>query len=213
MGESRRDCNFVRGHYCISREGVASQDSLRVYRRYLCRASLLVHVSLHVLASRFRAYSSPSNVDLVRHAIQDGASQNFFWDHFLKELRHQAQLGNQAFWWHIANSSLTSLDWLKCDWRGTGKGTFLLLAREKTNGKLSINLCSCNFRGKYYYLISLRSVQIRIFCLWLKYAFFVNSKLYLRSNGTEGNFKPRKYLLLNSVLQALLSVTFFRRTR
>ena len=23
--------------------------------------------------------------------------KNFFWDHFLKELRHQAQLGNQAF--------------------------------------------------------------------------------------------------------------------
>ena len=38
------------------------------------------------------------------------------------------------------NSTLTSPDWLKCDWRGTGKGTFLLLAREKTNGKLSINL-------------------------------------------------------------------------
>ena len=66
-----------------------------------------------------------------------------------------------------------------------------------------------NFRGKEYYLISLRSVQIRIFCLWLKYAFFVNSKLYSRSNGTEGNFKPRKYLLLDSVLQALVSVTCF----
>ena len=25
------------------------------------------------------------------------AGKNFFWDHFLKELRHQAQLGNQAF--------------------------------------------------------------------------------------------------------------------
>ena len=25
--------------------------------------------------------------------------KNFFWDHFLKELRNQAQLGNQAFWW------------------------------------------------------------------------------------------------------------------
>ena len=38
------------------------------------------------------------------------------------------------------NSTLTSPDWLKYGWRGTGKGTFLLLAREKTNGKLSINL-------------------------------------------------------------------------
>ena len=70
-------------------------------------------------------------------------------------------------------------------------------------------LCFCNFRGKEYYLISLRSVQIRIFCLWLKYAFFVNSKHYSQSNGTKGNFKPSKYLLLNSVLQALLSVTCF----
>ena len=108
------------------------------------------------------------------------------------------------------NSTLTSPDWLKCDWRGTGKGTFLLLGREKMNGKLSVNLFFFwNFRGKEYYLISLRSVQIRIFCLWLKYAFFVNSKHYSQSNGTKGNFKPRKYLLLNSVLQALLSVTCF----
>ena len=67
------------------------------------------------------------------------ASRNFFWDHFLKELRHQAQLGNQAFWWFVNNSILISPDWLKCDWMGTGKGTFLLLAREKTNGKLSVN--------------------------------------------------------------------------
>ena len=67
----------------------------------------------------------------------------------------------------------------------------------------------CNFRGKEYYLVSLRSIQIQIFCLWLKYAFFVNSKHYSRSNGTKGNFKLRKDLLLNSVLQALLSVTCF----
>ena len=107
------------------------------------------------------------------------------------------------------NSTLTSPDWLKCGWRGTGKGTFLLLAREKTNGKLSINPIFFHFRVKEYYLISLRSVQIRIFCLWLKYAFFVNSKHYSQSNGTKGNFKPSKYLLLNSVLQALLSVTCF----
>ena len=60
--------------------------------------------------------------------------RNFFWDHFLKELRYQAQLGNQAFWWFVYNFILTSPDWM-----GTGKGTFLLLAREKTNGKLSIN--------------------------------------------------------------------------
>ena len=64
------------------------------------------------------------------------------------------------------------------------------------------------FAGKNITL-SLRSVQIRIFCLWLKYAFFVNSKHYSRSNGTKGNFKPRKYLLLDSVLQALVSVTCF----
>ena len=76
-------------------------------------------------------------------------------------------------------------------------------------GSYLLTLCFCNFRGKEYYLISLRSVQIRIFCLWLKYAFFVNSKHYSRSNGTKGNFKPRKYLPLNSVLQALLSVTCF----
>ena len=72
-------------------------------------------------------------------ALHRAASRNFFWDPFLKELRHQAQLGNQAFWWFVNNSILTSPDWLKCDWMGTGKGTFLLLAREKTNGKLSIN--------------------------------------------------------------------------
>ena len=72
--------------------------------------------------------------------------RNFFLDHFLKELRYQVQLGNQAFWWFVYNSILTSPDWLKCDWMGTGKGTFLLLAREKTNG-------------------------IRIFCLWGKIRF------------------------------------------
>ena len=122
-----------------------------------------------------------------------------FWDHFLKELKHQAQLGNQAFWWHVDNSSLTSPDWLYCDWRRTGKGTFLSLAREKTSGKLSIILFFFfffrNFRVKEYYLTSLRSVHMRIFCLWLKYAFFVNSKHYLRTNGTEKSNKPRKYLL------------------
>ena len=117
-------------------------------------------------------------------------SRNFFWDHSLEELRHQAQLGNQAFWWHINNSSLTFRDWLKCNWRGIGKGTFLLLAREKSNGKLSIIPFFCNFREKEYYLISLRSVHIRISCLWLKYAFFVNSKHYSRSNRTKGNSKP-----------------------
>ena len=79
---------------------------------------------------------------------------------------------------------------------GTGKGTFLLLAREKTNGKLSINpffLFSCE---RIY--ISLRSVQIRIFCVWLKYAFFVNSKLYSRSNGTEGNSKKISACIVSS---------------
>ena len=76
-------------------------------------------------------------------------------------------------------------------------------------GSYVLTLFFCNFRGKEYYLISLRSIQIQIFCLWLKYAFFVNSKHYSRSNGTKGNFKLRKDLLLNSVLQALLSVTCF----
>ena len=85
-----------------------------------------------------------------------------------------------------------------------------MFKRKNTNGKLSINFFCCfNFRGKEHYLISLRSVHIRIFCLWLKYTFFVNSEHYSRSYGTKGNFKPRKYLLMNSVLQALLSVTCF----
>ena len=66
--------------------------------------------------------------------------RNFFQDHFPKERRHQAQLGNQAFQGFVNNSTLTSPNWLKCDWRGTGKGTFLLLGREKMNGKLSVNL-------------------------------------------------------------------------
>ena len=66
--------------------------------------------------------------------------RNFFQDHFPMERRHQAQLGNQAFQGFVNNSTLTSPDWLKCDWRGTGKGTFLLLGREKMNGKLSGNL-------------------------------------------------------------------------
>ena len=82
----------------------------------------------------------------------------FFWDNFLKELRHQAQLGNQAFWWFVY-SILTSPDWLKCDWMGTGKGTFLLLAREKTNGKLSINPIFFSFSRERIlpYLAALRS--------------------------------------------------------
>ena len=139
--------------------------------------------------------------------------RNFFWDHFLKELRHQAQSGNQAFWWFVNNSILTSPDWLKCDGWGQGREHFCYLREKKQMRSYLLTLFFFfNFRVKEYYLISLRSVQIRIFCLWLKYAFFENSKLYSRLNGTEGNFKPRKYLLLNSVL-ALLSVTFFRRTR
>ena len=92
---------------------------------------------------------------------------------------------------------------------GQGREHFCYLREKKQMGSYLLTLCFCNFRGKEYYLISLRSVQIRIFCLWLKYAFFVNSKHYSRSNGTKGNFKPRKYLPLNSVLQALLSVTCF----
>ena len=85
--------------------------------------------------------------------------RNFFQDHFPMERRHQAQLGNQAFQGFVNNSTLTSPDWLKCDWRGTGKGTFLLLGREKMNGKLSGNLFFFfwNFRGKEYYLAALRS--------------------------------------------------------
>ena len=41
------------------------------------------------------------------------ACRIFFWDHFLKELRHQAQLGNQAFWWFVTilfNSIVIRLD-------------------------------------------------------------------------------------------------------
>ena len=72
-------------------------------------------------------------------------------------------------------------------------------------GSYLITLYFCNFRGKEYYLISLRSVHIQI----LAKIRFVNSKHCSRSNGTKGNFKPRKYLLLNSVLQAVLSVTCF----
>ena len=92
-------------------------------------------------------------------------SRNFFWDHFLKELRYQAQLGNQAFWWFVYNFILTSPDWLKCDWMGTWKGTFLLLAREKRNWKLSINPIFFSFSRERIlpYLAALRSVQIRIF--------------------------------------------------
>ena len=44
--------------------------------------------------------------------------------HFPKELRHQAQLGNQAFWWFVNNSTLTSPDWLKCDWLDLSKNTW-----------------------------------------------------------------------------------------
>ena len=92
---------------------------------------------------------------------------------------------------------------------GTGKGTFLLLAREKTNGKLSINPIFFSFSRERIlpYLAALRS-NTNLLPL-AKIRFFVNSKHYSRSNGTKGNFKPRKYLPLNSVLQALLSVTCF----
>ena len=77
---------------------------------------------------------------------------------------------------------------------------FVTCARKNKWEVIDYPYFFCNFRGTEYYLISLRSVQIRIFCLWLKYAFFVNSKHYSQSNGTKGNFKPWKYLLLNSVL-------------
>ena len=60
----------------------------------------------------------------------------FFQDHFLKELRYQAQLGNQAFSWFVYNSTLTSPQLVEVRWGGggTGKGTFLLLAQEKQTG-------------------------------------------------------------------------------
>ena len=129
------------------------------------------------------------------------------WDHFLKELRHRAQLGNQAFWWIVNNSTPPPTGWSAIG-GGQGGEHFCYLREKKQMGSYLITLFFlCDFRGKEYYLVSLRSVQIWIFCLWLKY--FVNSKNYSRSNGTKGNFKPRKYLPLNSVLQALLSVTCF----
>ena len=62
--------------------------------------------------------------------------------------------------------------------------------------------------------ISLRPGHLGLLCLWLKYAFFVNSKHYSRSNGTKGNFKPRKYLFSEKCLtSSALGDMFFRRTR
>ena len=85
---------------------------------------------------------------------------------------------------------------------GTGKGTFLLLAREKTNGKLSINPIFFSFSRERIlpYLAALRSNTNLLPLAKIGYS---------RSNGTKGNFKPWEYLPLNSVLQALLSVTCF----
>ena len=100
---------------------------------------------------------------------------------------------------------------------GQGRGHFCHLRGKKTSGKLSIILFFnffFIFRAKEYYLTSLRSVHMRIFCFWLKYAFFVNSKHYLRSNGTERNNKARKYLLSEQCLtSSALGDMFFRRTR
>ena len=95
--------------------------------------------------------------------------RNFFWDHFLKELRHQAQLGNQAFWY------LTILPSPPPTGRsaiggGRGRKHFCYLREKKQMGSYLLTLFFFNFRVKEYYLISLRSVQIRIFCLWLKHA-------------------------------------------
>ena len=117
----------------------------------------------------------------------------------IKRTRAKSQFALKVY---FIKSTILDIAWNLCDFHKL-LGCY---------NQLVINPFFCHFRVKEYYLIWLRSVQIRIFCLWLKYAFFENSKLYSRSNGTEGNFKPRKYLLLNSVL-ALLSVTFFRRTR
>ena len=108
-------------------------------------------------------------VDSLNTLSQGKAYSDFFWDHFLKKLRHQAQLGNQAFWW-FNNFTLTS----PTGWSAVGGGQrrkhFCYLREKKQMGSYLLTICFCNFRGKEYYLISLRSVQIRIFCLWLKYA-------------------------------------------
>ena len=108
------------------------------------------------------------------------------WDHFLKELRHRAQLGNQAFWWFVNNSTPPPTGWSAIG-GGQGGEHFCYLREKKQMGSYLITLFFCDFRGKEYYLISLRSVQIWIFCLWLKYAFFVNSKNYSRSHKRKLN--------------------------
>ena len=68
-------------------------------------------VSMRFLVS----YGTYRYVNLVftlqcRVTLWCAMAEFFFWDHFLKELRHQAQLGNQAFWWFVNNSILTSPD-------------------------------------------------------------------------------------------------------
>ena len=59
----------------------------------------------------------------------------FFQDHFLKELRYQAQLGNQAFSWFVYNSTLTSPQLVEVQWGGN----IFVTCTRKTNGKSSIN--------------------------------------------------------------------------
>ena len=91
----------------------------------------------------------------------------------------------------------------------TGKETFLLLAREKTNGKLFINPFFVIFAGKN---ISLPR------CAPFMYessAFGLNRLSSLILNTTHGQMEPKgtsnlgNTYFLNSVLQALLSVTCF----
>ena len=64
----------------------------------------------------------------------------FFQDHFLKELRYQAQLGNQAFSWFVYNSTLTSPQLVEVRWGGGHReGNIFVTCTRKTNGKSSIN--------------------------------------------------------------------------
>ena len=92
---------------------------------------------------------------------------------------------------------------------GQGREHFCYLREKKQMGSYLLTLFFFSFSRERIlpYLAALRS-NTNLLPL-AKIRFFVNSKHYSRSNGTKGNFKPRKYLPLNSVLQALLSVTCF----
>ena len=162
IGRVSVKCRSSIGQVSVKYRSSVSQVSVK-YRSSVSQVSVMYRSSIGQVSVEYRWFKTISVDTFIGRLSAD--SKNFFWDHFLKELRHQAQLGNQAFWWReqffTHHPRLVEV-YLEGDREGNifvtcvGKKqmrSYLLPFfcccnfPEKTNGKLSITFFCVIFAG------------------------------------------------------------------